>query len=740
MIQSSRFRLILFGLVIVGGFGLLLSRLYFLQISKQDDYMRKLPGTREVLHRMAGARGRILDRNGVELARNRTMLQIGLDLGTIVQYYKDTHKGTLPKFEWNPAKEAETDIAAIVQEVVIQPLNDYGLASKDHEDPQKETRFIEHLRNHYRTNRGEIPFTYLRNVDWETFAKFAEHTFNLPGVHISQRFLREYPFGALTGHLMGYVKLFDNDAPPEDKGKFKFYEGDDVGMTGLEKTLDKFLRGKPGYRYLLVNELGRMQEELVKKYQAPQAGDDVYLTIDVRMQYIAEMALREAKVGRGAAVVQDPNTGEVLSMVAVPNYDSNNFVPSVSTKNYAVYHDDETIPLLNRALQGFTPGSIFKVPVALSGFLAPPGEIRQFYNCSGTVTYGGRPFPCWTQQKSMSPHGTLDLSGGLKNSCNCFFFQYGNDAGIDNIDKMGTMLGLGHPTGIELDSEAPGLVPGKEWLKNFGKGGTWTTARTANVSIGQTVLTTPVQMSCVAATVANGSKAYFPTLVHHRVDSTTKASTKFAPRVRTDLTKEHITAKQIEAVRKGMWKVVNEAGGTGKNFKSTIPEIAQHGGGAGKTGTAQEWRLKGVKDNNTWFICFAPYVAPKLAAVVLIQNGLSGGSCPAPVARRIIEQSISLETNNFRVDPASIGHMAEAKGHFNFIESVKYANDVNVPDLPEDDSEAGVNDAEPMESEPIKVRAVVPLEEPSAPVESSTVAPRARPVDGNKYKPNTPNP
>ncbi len=739
MIQSSRFRLILFGMVIIGGFGLLLTRLYFLQINKQDEYMRKLPGTREVLHRLAGARGRILDRNGVELARNRTMLQIGLDLGTIVQYYKDTHKNTLPKFEWNPAKEPETDIAAIVSEVVIRPLNEFGLASKDHEDPMKEVRFVEHLRNHYRTNRGEIPFTYLRNVDWETFAKFAEHTFNIPGVNISQRFLREYPFGALTGHLMGYVKLFDNDAPTEDKGKFKFYEGDDVGMTGLEKTLDKYLKGKPGYRYLLVNELGRMQEEVVKKYQAPQAGDDVCLTIDVRMQYIAEMALREAKVGRGAAVVQDPNTGEVLAMAAVPNYDSNNFIPAISTENYKRYHDDETVPLLNRAMQMFAPGSTFKVPVALSGFLASPGEINQSYNCSGTVTYGGRAFPCWTQQKSMSPHGSLDLSGGLKNSCNCFFYQYGNDAGIDNIDKMGNMLGLGHQTGIELDGEAPGLLPTKEWFRNAGRGN-WSSAQTANVSIGQgDVLATPLQMSCVAATVANGSKAYFPTLIHHRVDSATRASTKFTPRVRTDLAKEKISAKQIENVRKGMWRVVNEAGGTGKNFKSTIPEIAQHGGGAGKTGTAQ-FKRAGVKDNHTWFICFAPYDTPKLAAAILVQGGNSGGSCPAPVSRRIIEQCISLETNNFRVDPASIGHMAEAKGHFNFIEAVKYANDVNVPDLPEDDSEAGVNDAEPIESEPIKVRAVVPLEEPTAPVEGSTVAPRARPVEGNKYKPNTPNP
>lgn len=737
MIQSSRFRILIFGIAIIGGFGLLLARLWYLQIEKQDDYMKKLPGTREVLHRIPGARGRILDRNGVELARNKTTLQIGMDLGTIVQYYKDNHKGQVPKYEWNPAKEPETDIVKIVQEVVIDPLFKLGLASDMHLDKKKALEFEDHLRIHYRTNRGEIPFNYIRNVNWDSFAKFAEHNFNLPGVTISQRLLREYPFGALTGHLMGYVKLFDNKIPDEDAGKFKFYEGDDRGVAALEKSLDKYLRGKPGFRKLLINEHGRLERELTEDYREPHAGDDVYLTIDVRMQYIAEMALREGGVGRGAVVVQDPNTGEILAMAAVPNYDPNNFIPSVTTQNYEVYSKDETIPLLNRAIQSFAPGSTFKVPVGLAGFLAPNGSVGSYYSCDGDVEYGGRQFPCWTKQKGIGGHGSVDMTLALKYSCNCFFYQYGNAAGIENIIKMGNMLGFGHPTGIELEGEQGGRVPGPDWLKTSG-GGQWSKALTANVSIGQGAMeATPLQMSCGVAAVANGSKSYFPTLVHHRVDRTTKESTRFIPKVRTDLLKEHVSAKQIESIRKGMWRVVNEQGGTGQKFKSALPEIAEHGGSGGKTGTAQ-FKRKGVKDNHTWFICFAPYDKPKLAAAILVQGGNAGGSCAAPVAKRVIEQCISLESDKFRVDPNSIGRMSEAKGHMNFIEAVKYPNEDNVPDLPEDDADSGTTDEEARESEPVVKVKAVPIEAPTVQNEGSVAAPRAVPVDKPRYKTNTP--
>lgn len=738
MIQSSRFRLIFLGLAIIGGFALLLARLWHLQFIENDTYRKKLPGTTEIYHRIPAARGRILDRNGVELARNRTTLQVGLNLEEIVQHYTGTppNRRELPKYQWRPDKDLETDIVKIVNEVVIKPLTALGLASDMHQDPHKALEFEDHLRVHYRTNKGEIPFNYIKNVDWESFAKFAEHN-DIPGVTISQRMLREYPFGALTGHLMGYVKLFDNSIPKEDKGKFKFYEGDDRGVAGLEQTLDRYLRGKHGTRTLLINEHGRLEREITEKYKAPQPGDDVYLTIDIRMQYIAEMALRDGNVGRGAAVVQDPSTGEIMAMAAVPNYDPNNFIPSVTPANYKVYTDDETVPLLNRAIQGFAPGSTFKVPVALAGFLARPGTVGSNYSCDGTVEYGGRQFPCWTQQKGLGGHGSVDLVAALRSSCNCYFYQYGNAAGIDNIAKVCHLLGLGQTTGIELEGEQGGLIPDKAYLKRIG-GGTWGPARTANVSIGQAeTLATPLQMCCAVSAIASGGKVYHPTLFHHRLQKTTKLATKFTPSLRTDLLKEGVTKKQIERVAIGMLRVVTDAQGTGRRFKSDIPEIAEHGGSCGKTGTAQ-FKRRGVKDNHTWFICFAPYDRPKYAAAVLVQGGNSGGSCAAPVSKRIMEQCMSLETNTYRVDVNSIGRMKEAKGHMRFIESVQYDNE-NVPDLPENDADLGTSEDLSRESEPIVRGRAVPFEEPTLRTEGSITAPRNGTGGQPKYKPNKPN-
>jgi penicillin-binding protein 2 len=394
---------------------------------------------------------------------------------------------------------------------------------------------------------------------------------------------------------------------------------------------------------------------------------------------------------------------------------------------------DKTDPLLNRAISGYAPGSTFKILTALSGFLAP-GKMAHGYTCNNYVEYGNRAFPCWTVQKSMGGHGWLDLTGGIQRSCNCFFYQYGNDAGIENIGKMTRMIGLGTSTGVELEGENPGLIPGPAWLK-ASSGERWSSARTANVSIGQgEVLASPLQMCMVASTVANGQFSYVPTLVHHREDRSTGTKTKFLPKVRQDLLKEGVKRQQMELLRSGMRKVVNEPGGTGSNFRSQIPDIAEHGGGAGKTGTAQ-FKRAGKKDNHTWFICFAPYENPKVACCIFVQGGNSGGGCAAPVARRVVEQTLSLESGAYRVDPKAIGRMGEAKGHFNFIEAVKYPGE-NVPDAPVDDVDTDDSNAREVDDAPIKVKAVPA--EPTFKSETQKEAPKARPVERPKYQTNTP--
>jgi penicillin-binding protein 2 len=278
---------------------------------------------------------------------------------------------------------------------------------------------------------------------------------------------------------------------------------------------------------------------------------------------------------------------------------------------------------------------------------------------------------CWIADKG-GAHGSLDLSDAIMQSCNCFFYQYGNRAGISAIGKVGKMLGVGEKTGIELEDESPGILPSREWMQLNAPNENWRSpGHIANTSIGQGKVTaTPLQMASVTATVANSGKSYRPHLLK-KIMQGDKLVEELPPPVRSDLATEGIDPKNIELIRRGMWKVVNGASGTAKAAK--IPELPGVEV-AGKTGTAQFWRIvNGVKtkDNHTWFISFAPYDKPKYAICVLLQGGKSGGGCAAPVAKRVLSQSLALD-QGYQV---AIAAMPEVLGNFNPTEAVVYADD-----------------------------------------------------------------
>ena len=274
----------------------------------------------------------------------------------------------------------------------------------------------------------------------------------------------------------------------------------------------------------------------------------------------------------------------------------------------------------------------------------------------------------------------------MARSCNCFFYQYGNRAGITAIGKIGHMLGVGERTGIEID-EDPGVLPSKEWMQLNKPNENWKSPGIiANTSIGQGfVLATPLQMCSVVATVANAGKSYKPHLLKKVMNGDTLVE-EAPPAVRTDLAAEGITRDQIELIRRGMWKVVNAEAGTAKAARIPGVEVA------GKTGTAQFWRIvNGNKsqDNHTWFMCFAPYEAPKYAVVILVQGGKSGGSTSAPIAHRIMEQTLALEQGL----QVAIAPLPEVQGHFHAIDAVAYADSgIALPATPVDDPDAGVGD------------------------------------------------
>ncbi|MGA7128630.1 MAG: penicillin-binding transpeptidase domain-containing protein, partial [Chthoniobacterales bacterium] len=288
---------------------------------------------------------------------------------------------------------------------------------------------------------------------------------------------------------------------------------------------------------------------------------------------------------------------------------------------------------------------------------------------------------CWIADKG-GAHGTQTLTEAIKNSCNAYFYQYGNAAGIDAIDKVGATLGLGQNSGVELSGEDPGLLPSPEWLR-LTKNEKWSEGQTANTSIGQGyVLASPLQMAMVAATVANGGTVYRPSLIY-KIQEADGTEIRKPEKIRGDLKRDnHLSKEDIELVRRGMWRVVNDPGGTGSRAK--IPGIVV----AGKTGTAQFWR-DGQKDNHTWFVAFAPYDNPKIALAVLVQGAKAGGQVPAPIAAKLIEEILALDKG---YDPG-VKPLDPAIGNFKFVETIDF-KDNNIP------AELTGNDEETSDTEP----------------------------------------
>jgi len=632
---SPLLRLQFLGLLMLLGLGALAVRLWWVQVARGAAWTARIRGSSEATVRIPSIRGEVRDRNGVALVQNRASYEVDFYLPEMVKGYRQRY-GQPPLTEYRgtvsgmPKDMKEPDIVKIVNGGIVPRLDDLALA-RDYNAGQ--------LQKHYRTNT-EVPYTYIKDIDFPTMAKFSEHDVGLPGVDIAIKPVRSYVYGALAAHLLGYVGPPD-DTNKDEARKFTFYQSDVEGKSNVEKIFDQYLRGRPGVRYLRRNAKGVIDGVL--REDPPMQGANVYLTIDARIQAIAEEAIRS--VARGAAVVVDPNNGDVLAMVSVPSFDPNTFIPSIKAKDWVALQKDEARPLVNRAISTFPPGSTFKIVTSLAGLRRKMSNAR--YNCSGGVTYGDHYFHCWIAEKG-GAHGTLGLTDAIKVSCDSFFYQYGNAAGIDAIVQTGNALGLGKETGVHLTGEQPGIMPGPEWMAIHYPRERWSQAYTANVSIGQGyVLTSPLQMAMAYATVANGGVSYYPRLVSKilnqdgsiAVDENGKPVVSSAPRVDADLRLD-FTQDQIDLVRKGLWDVVNEDGGTGGRARLKGIEVA------GKTGTAQA-STNGKKDTIAWFCCFAPFDHPKYVVVAMVQGGEHGGSVAAPIATRILDRALQMDAGTF---------------------------------------------------------------------------------------------
>lgn len=678
-------RLIFLGAFVLMCLGVLVSKLWLIEIVQGPMYKAKVQKGSQVTVRLPAVRGEIKDCNGIPLVENRASFEVDFYLPDMVNAYKKEHGGKAPlrdvklrrpDVHGNLTEVDEVDVPEIVNETIIPRLKTLGLA-QDYN--------AEQLQIHFR-NDTLIPFTYQQDIDFDTMAKFLENNVGLPGLDAEVKPVRFYPYGALAAHILGYVGAprdinLQERAEMEAGKTYNFYQPDMEGKAQIEKAMDSYLRGEPGARILRTNAKSQIIENS-EQLVPPKPGDDVYLTIDARIQYIVEDTLRVA--GRAACVVVDATNGNVLAMASVPSFDPNKFIPSISSKDWAALINDDTNPLLNRAINGYAPGSTFKMVTSIAGLRAGVGD--RHFDCTGEVDYGVA-MHCWTVSEHMSPHGMLDLEGGLKNSCDCFFYQYGNAAGIDQIDTVGGMLGLGQGSGLPLSGENPGILPGPEWLKQQHPAERWSQAQTANVSIGQGyVLASPLQMAIVAAAVGNGGTVFYPRLIDRIVSQDGKVVVQDPPKVRTNLLEAAgITAQQLEHVRHGMWRVVNEEGGTARKGRLTTPGVQE----AGKTGTAQNWRMDNhgmkVKDNHALFVAFAPYDKPKYAICVMIEHGKSGGGVAAPVAAKIMDDIFSMEAGKLDVKLASL---EPAVGNFNAIDSIDFGRPVPAAVSPDETSDS----------------------------------------------------
>jgi len=450
----------------------------------------------------------------------------------------------------------------------------------------------------------------------------------LPGVFYQEVPARKYPASDMAAHLFGYVgEVTDNQLQRADYQGVE--PGSVVGQAGVELAYNKQLMGIDGNKTVVVNSVGREINEL--ELTPPTTGRPMQLTIDADVQKATEDGF-VATGFDGAAVVLDPRNGEVLSFTSRPAYDPNAFAAGIDRTAWAALNTDPLKPLMNRALQGrFSPGSVFKMIVGLAaleeGIVKPDFHVY----CGGGQTFYGRYFHCHKKQG----HGSIDLRHAIEQSCDVYFYTVGNMLGVDKINKWATLFGLGVKSGIELPNELQGLVPSTEWKAQNTKEKKWYAGETISVSIGQgQVSVTPISLAVYTATLANGGTRITPHLVK-AIDEGQGLKPVPPPPPQS---KVEVTTDQLQAIRDGMWLVVNGASGTGRRAAIPGKDVC------GKTGTAQVISLAGraaarttrnLRDHG-WFTFFAPRDNPEIAGVVFLEHGIHSANA-ASVAKHILE-------------------------------------------------------------------------------------------------------
>lgn len=565
-------------------------RLWHLQIREGPYYRDLSENNRTRLVLLEPARGLIYDRRGVLLANN------------------------VPSFSLYVTLEDVKD-----REVLIQQLIDLlGL------DPTLVRKKM--------TAKGSklLPRKIKDRMTLRDATLVESHRLDMPGVMIQVESQRNYPGGVTAAHLLGYVGEISADQL--EKPEFlDLHQGSIVGQYGVEKSYDRHMRGMAGQKSVEVDALGH--EKRASVVERPQAGNDLYLTIDVRLQKVAEDLLGEE---HGAIVALDPNSGDILAMASRPGFDPNVLSRELTAKQWVEIVQDEGRPLNNRASQGqYPPGSTFKIPMAVAALETKTMSPSNTVFCNGGYQFGKRLYHDW----KASGHGYVDLHNALVHSCDVYFYTIGQRMGIDVMAEFGKDFGLGKATGVELPSERSGIMPSTAW-KQKAKNEQWLPGETISAAIGQGYVTvTPLQMASLVGTVANDGVSYRPRLVQAVMDRTS-GNLQELPAVPRG--KINAKPETFRVIKEALADVVTK--GTATKAKSSMVTIG------GKTGTAQVAALRtGPEENipkkfrdHAWFVAFAPVESPKIAVAVLAEHMGHGGAAAAPLAKEVIEAYMRL--------------------------------------------------------------------------------------------------
>ncbi len=667
-------RLTLLRTIIVIVTVVLLTRLWQIQMVAGEQY--RLLADRNRLRQVdiAAPRGVIYDRNGEILARNRPSFTV-----VVVP-------GDLPRADDDEAEDAAQ--AAVLDRLLAlltHPVPDLAPtptpAPAAAEEPTPAPVFQIPERQPWVMPRAEIeeniiagelggayrPITVARYIKEATAFRIAEDAVNLPGVQLVLEPIRDYPSGALSAHIIGYMGHIPAEQL-EDYQERGYQRNEQVGLVGLEATQEAELRGEPGRQIIEVDVHGR-QIRTVGLSEPEVPGHNLVLALDLGLQQTATRVLQATldsssgftRATQGVVIAQDPRNGKVLALVSLPSYDNNLFAKGITAEAYAALTNDPDLPLYNLAIGGqYPPGSIFKIIVSAAGL--EEGVIG--INTRLGDGFDGRndgiiwlpneyapwdaslaqPFYSWTHKYGYG-HGLDTVRQALAVSDDIFFYMLGggypklfNGLGSRRVGEYARAFGLGTPTGIELPGEARGLVPDSRW-KRINYAENWLTGDTYNMSIGQGyILATPLQMANATAAVANRGYLWKPQLVDFITDDQGQVVRPFEPVL---LREAPVDPKFLDTVREGMYGTVNWYNGTATRVK--VPGVAV----AGKTGTAEFFRDENKdgqedrddKDNlptHAWFTAFAPYVDPEIVVTVFVANGGEGSAVAAPVAAEVL--------------------------------------------------------------------------------------------------------